>query len=205
MNLAVDYFPFLNVGQFLFMKFFFQVFWSNLYFDLIIFLFGCWCSYSWSFFPWFIVKFNCWFDHHPFLNIGELLVLVFFFMKFFLLVQFLLLIWSLPFLGVGALIHECHNPNLGLATKARGCKVAGEERSLRFMVHAFGSAKECEGIDLHTPKGTPILEVGVLVDSKCSKSACKGQNPMDWRIFYIIRKLLKFICLKWDCMTHLNI
>jgi hypothetical protein len=25
-----------------------------------------------------------------------------------------------------------------------------------------GSARECEGIDLHTPKGTPTLGVGVL-------------------------------------------
>jgi len=28
---------------------------------------------------------------------------------------------------------------------------------------------------------------------------------MDWRFFYIIEKLLKLRCLKWACMTHLDI
>jgi len=60
---------------------------------------------------------------------------------------------------------QCCNPSLGLATKAKGCKVASQERSLVVMPHALGSAKECEGIDPHTPKGTPTLGVGVPVDS----------------------------------------
>jgi len=50
-------------------------------------------------------------------------------------------------------------------TKARGCKVAGQEGSPGVMSHAFGSARECEGIDPHTPKGTPTLGVGVSMDS----------------------------------------
>jgi len=50
-------------------------------------------------------------------------------------------------------------------TKARGCKVAGQEGSPRVMLHVPESARECEGIDFHTPKGTPILGVRVLVDS----------------------------------------
>jgi len=37
------------------------------------------------------------------------------------------------------------------------------------MPHAFGSARECEGIDPHTPKGTPTLGVGVPVDSRIFK------------------------------------
>jgi len=59
----------------------------------------------------------------------------------------------------------CRNPSLGLATKARGCKVVGQKKSPRIMLHAPRSARECEGIDLHTPKGTPTLGVGVLMDS----------------------------------------
>jgi len=50
-------------------------------------------------------------------------------------------------------------------TKARGYKVAGQKGSPRVMPHAPRSARECEGIGLHTPKGTPILGVGVLMDS----------------------------------------
>jgi hypothetical protein len=47
---------------------------------------------------------------------------------------------------------ECHNLSLGLVTKARGYKVAGQERSLGVMLHAPVSARECEGIDPHIPK-----------------------------------------------------
>jgi hypothetical protein len=34
------------------------------------------------------------------------------------------------------------------------------------MSHAPGSARKYEGIDPHTPKGTPTLGIGVLVDSR---------------------------------------
>jgi hypothetical protein len=33
------------------------------------------------------------------------------------------------------------------------------------MPHAPGSAREHDQIDLHTPKGTPTLGVGISVDS----------------------------------------
>ncbi len=34
---------------------------------------------------------------------------------------------------------------------------------------------------------------------------CNGQSPLDWRVIYIIGKLLKHKCLKWARMTHLDI
>ncbi len=34
---------------------------------------------------------------------------------------------------------------------------------------------------------------------------CKGQNTSHRGIFYIIRKLLKYRCRKWTCMSHLDI
>jgi hypothetical protein len=40
---------------------------------------------------------------------------------------------------------------------------------------------------------------------ECLESNCKGQNPMDWEVLYIIWKILKLKCLKWACMTHLDI
>jgi hypothetical protein len=40
----------------------------------------------------------------------------------------------------------------------------------RVMPHVLESARECEGIDLHIPKGIPTLGVGV---------------PMDFRIFRV--------------------
>jgi len=63
----------------------------------------------------------------------------------------------------------CHNPNLGLATKARGYKVAGQEGSSGVMLHAPRSVRECEGINPHTPKATPTLGVRVLVHSQMFK------------------------------------
>jgi len=36
--------------------------------------------------------------------------------------------------------------------------------TLGVMSHASESARECEGIDLHTPKGTPTLGIEVPVD-----------------------------------------
>ncbi len=65
---------------------------------------------------------------------------------------------------------SCYNPSLGLATKA------GQEGSPRVMPHAPGSAKECEGIDPHTPKATPTLGVGVLVDSRMFKEQLQGSK-----------------------------
>ncbi len=59
----------------------------------------------------------------------------------------------------------CHNLSLGLMTKGRGCKVAGQKGSPGVMPHALGNARECEGIGPHTPKGTPTLGVGVPMDS----------------------------------------
>jgi len=42
-------------------------------------------------------------------------------------------------------------------TKARGCKVVGQERKP-------GSERKCQGMNLHTPKGAPTLGFGVPVD-----------------------------------------
>jgi hypothetical protein len=58
----------------------------------------------------------------------------------------------------------CRNPSLGFATKARGGKVMGQEGSPRVMPHALKSARKSEGIDPHTPKGTPTLGVKTPVD-----------------------------------------
>jgi hypothetical protein len=55
------------------------------------------------------------------------------------------------------------NPNIGLATKARACKVAGQKGSLGVKPKSEG---KCEGMNPHTPKGTSTLGVGILVDSQ---------------------------------------
>jgi hypothetical protein len=34
------------------------------------------------------------------------------------------------------------------------------------------------------------------------ESDCRGQNPLEWKVSYIIRKLLERKCLKWIHVTH---
>jgi hypothetical protein len=40
---------------------------------------------------------------------------------------------------------------------------------------------------------------------KSSERNCKGQNSLPWKVFYIIRQLLKGRCLKWVRIAHLDI
>jgi len=47
---------------------------------------------------------------------------------------------------------KCRNLSLGLVTKVRACKVAGQERKP-------GSERKCEGMNPHTPKGASTLGV----------------------------------------------
>jgi len=38
-----------------------------------------------------------------------------------------------------------------------------------------------------------------------SELNCRGQNTLPWGVFYTIGKALKFRCLKWPLMSHLDI
>ncbi len=76
----------------------------------------------------------------------------------------------------------CHNPSLGLATKARACKVASREGSPWGVTsHAPGSAKECEGMNPHTPKGTPILGVRVLMNFRIFRGRLQRSKLIELR------------------------
>ncbi len=59
---------------------------------------------------------------------------------------------------------------------AKGYKVVGQERSLGVMLHAPKSARECEGIDSHTPKGTLTLGIGVSMDSQIFRGRLQGSK-----------------------------
>jgi hypothetical protein len=92
----------------------------------------------------------------------------------------------------------CRNPNFGLATKARACKVGGQERKLR-------NERKCGGMNPRTFKELPPWELESWWTPECLERDCKGQNSMDQGVIYIIRKLLKHKCQKWARMTHLDI
>ncbi len=53
-------------------------------------------------------------------------------------------------------------------------------------------------------KELPLWELESQWTSESSKSDCRPQHSMDWRVPYIIGKILKRKCLKWTRMTHLD-
>ncbi len=55
------------------------------------------------------------------------------------------------------------------------------------------------------PSELPFWELESQWTPKSSKGDCRGQYPSFWKVHYIIEKLLKFKCLKWAHMTHLDI
>jgi hypothetical protein len=57
---------------------------------------------------------------------------------------------------------------------------------------------------LTLPNELPLWELESWWSPKFSESNFRGQNPLNWRLPYITRKLLKFRCLKWACMIHLD-
>ncbi len=104
-------------------------------------------------------------------------------------------------------LNTCHNYSLGFATKARACKGAGQEWSLGVTFHVPGRLRvwESENWTSTLLSEFPLWELESRWTSKFSGSDCKGQNPWDWGIPYIIEKLLELTCLKWVRMTHLDI
>jgi hypothetical protein len=55
------------------------------------------------------------------------------------------------------------------------------------------------------PKQLPLRELESQWTPESLGGDCKGQNPLDWEVLYIIGNFLKRKCLKWDCITHLDI
>jgi hypothetical protein len=101
--------------------------------------------------------------------------------------------------------YYCRNLSLGLATKARGCKVAGQVgdpgafHMLPGVQRVWGNELSHSQVNSHVGSWSPERTL------ESSKRNCRGQNSLPWKVFYIIRKLLKFRCLKWACMDHLDI
>jgi hypothetical protein len=69
-------------------------------------------------------------------------------------------------------------------------------------------ARECGRVwewTLTLPNKLPFCELESRWTTEILESDYKSQNPSPWRVFYIIRKILKCKCPKWARMTHLDI
>jgi len=62
-------------------------------------------------------------------------------------------------------VTHCRNLSFGLATKAKGLQGCGPRESLGVTSHPPESVGKCDGVNLHTPKATPTLGDGILMDS----------------------------------------
>jgi hypothetical protein len=71
-----------------------------------------------------------------------------------------------------------HNLSLGLMTKARACKGAGQKGSPGVTSHVPGSVGECEGMSPHIPKWAPTLGVEFLMDSWTFRKQFQGSNSI---------------------------
>ncbi len=96
----------------------------------------------------------------------------------------------------------CRNPSIWLATKARrlrGCGPRSRPESHITCSRECKESRECEGMNPHTPKWTPMLGVGESWSPKrtpeTSESVLRGQNSMAGCAPYINGKLLKCRCL----------
>jgi hypothetical protein len=97
------------------------------------------------------------------------------------------------------------NPNLGLVTKIRGCKVTGQEGDPKVTSHALESAKSVREWTLTLPSELPLWELESQMESQIFRVRLQGLKPSIGRVIYIIGKLMKHKCLKWAHITHLDI
>ncbi len=107
-------------------------------------------------------------------------------------------------------VHQGHqgscNLSIRFVTKARACKVVGQERKLDSHIscsqeckRVWGNDPSCSQVNSHFESQSLKWTLEFL------ESNYRGQNSMNWGIPYIIGKILKRRCLKWVRMTHLNI
>jgi len=97
-----------------------------------------------------------------------------------------------------------HNPSLGLVTKAGLEKVWAKSEAWESHFMLPKVQENVREWTLTLPSELPLWELEFEWIFKFSEINYRGQDPLDWRVPYIIEKLLKLKCLKWPCMTHLD-
>ncbi len=112
-----------------------------------------------------------------------IILIINFYFSSFNIVSLVILIITI--INVITIIFIYCNPSFGLMTKAKGLQGYGPRRSLGVTSHVHKSVGKCEGMNLHTPKATPILGDGVLVDSRNFRERFEGSKlNFLWRSLY---------------------
>jgi hypothetical protein len=65
---------------------------------------------------------------------------------------------------------------LGLRPRQKGLKGCGPRESPGITSHTLGSVRKREGVNPHTPKATPTLGDGVLVDARNFREQFQGSK-----------------------------
>jgi hypothetical protein len=99
----------------------------------------------------------------------------------------------------------CRNPSFGLATKARGCKGAGQEQARESHHRVPGVQRVWENEPSHSQVNSHVGSWTPERTPESSERNCRGQISSPWRVLYIIGNLLKCRCLKWARIAHLDI
>jgi hypothetical protein len=101
---------------------------------------------------------------------------------------------------------SCHNPSLGLATKAKGVARLRAKRETRESLHMLPGVQRVWGHEpSHSQMNSHVGSWSPKWIPEFSECNCRGQISLPWNFFYIIGKLLKCRCLKWARITHLDI
>jgi hypothetical protein len=92
----------------------------------------------------------------------------------------------------------------GLTTKVRAYDGATKNETWESHFMLLGVRESVKEWTSTFPSELPLWELEFWWISKFLESDYMGQNPLDWRVPYIIRKLLERRCPKWVPMTHLG-
>jgi hypothetical protein len=92
----------------------------------------------------------------------------------------------------------CYNSNLGLVK----VQAKSEAQESHFMLSGvWENVREWTST---LPSELPLWELESQWTHESFKNNFRVQNPLAWRVFYIIEKFMERRCLKWARMTHLS-
>jgi hypothetical protein len=109
------------------------------------------------------------------------------------------------------MVHTCNvtTLTLGLRPRQGGYKVTGQRGGPKSHLTCSRDVQRVERVWGNEPSHSQMNSHCGSWSHKCTpeflERNCNGQNPSVWIVLYIIGKLLKLKCLKWVCVTHLDI